>query len=96
MQQILSSMTPDQLQDANRLCLFPVKRRLILQDLGFMDGDESELDFRFSLCDIGTWTIYPIAVIDMVSLINLVSLLTSIHIVSVFILYLSWAMLPLH
>ncbi|PBK83624.1 hypothetical protein ARMGADRAFT_1037790 [Armillaria gallica] len=72
MQQILSGMTPDQLQDANRLCPFPVKRRLILQDLGFMDGDEAELDFRFSLCDIGTWTIYPIAVINMCCIYNLV------------------------
>ncbi|PBL03898.1 hypothetical protein ARMGADRAFT_1022456 [Armillaria gallica] len=71
MWQILSGMTPDQLQDANRLCPFPIKRRLILQDLGFMDGDKAELDFCFSLCDIGTWTIYPIAVIDMCCIYNL-------------------------
>ncbi|KAK0448208.1 hypothetical protein EV421DRAFT_1733340 [Armillaria borealis] len=65
MQQILSGMTFNQLQDANRLCPFPIKRRLILQDLGFIDADEAEQDFHHSLCDIGTWTLYPIPVVDM-------------------------------
>ncbi|PBK66572.1 hypothetical protein ARMSODRAFT_977481 [Armillaria solidipes] len=65
MQQILSGMTFNQLQDANRLCPFPVKRRLILQDLGFIDADEAEQDFHRSLCDIAPWTLYPIPVVDM-------------------------------
>ncbi len=77
MQQILSGMSFKQLQDANRLCPFPVKRQLILCDLGFIDGDPAKEDFRQSLCDIGTWTMYPRAVIEKVCLDTLVCIFIS-------------------
>ncbi len=66
MQQILSGMSSEQLQDANRLCPFPVKRRLIIRDLGFIDDDPAEQDFHNSLCDIETWTLYPVAIYEQV------------------------------